>query len=92
MLADNGPDVAMLEMNGWDTHNRQKQRLATQFEQLDNGIAALKAGLDQHWNDTLVIVSTEFGRTVKENGTAGTDHGTASCMFLAGGRLKGDEY
>ena len=52
---------------------------------------ALKKSLAAQWDNTLVIVATEFGRTVKENGTRGTDHGTASALFLAGGKINGGQ-
>ena len=49
----------------------------------------LKQGLGQQWQETVVIVATEFGRTARKNGTQGTDHGTASAMFVAGGAVSG---
>ncbi len=82
-------DCAMLEMGGFDTHNNQHKRLLKQLTELDSGLAALKSSLGSQWDDTVVIVATEFGRTVKENGTQGTDHGTGSAMFIAGGQVKG---
>jgi uncharacterized protein (DUF1501 family) len=78
---------AMLEMGGWDTHNNQQGRLNRQLSQLDDGLKKLKVALADAWGDTLVVVSTEFGRTVALNGTQGTDHGTGAGMFLAGGAL-----
>lgn len=90
MLADKeGPDCAMLEMNGWDTHQNQAGRLNRQFSQLDEGIAKLRENLADQWDQTVVIMTTEFGRTVAINGTKGTDHGTASAMFIAGGAVAG---
>ncbi|WNC73054.1 DUF1501 domain-containing protein [Thalassotalea psychrophila] len=90
LLANNdGVDCAMLEVGGWDTHNNQTVRLNRQLEGLDQGIAALQAELGEYWQDTVVIVATEFGRTAKENGTGGTDHGTGSAMFIAGGAVQG---
>jgi len=89
MKDDNSIDCAMLEFGGWDTHNNQNARLARQFKQLDDGLDALKIALGKQWQDTVVIVASEFGRTVKENGTTGTDHGTASALFLAGGAVYG---
>ncbi|WP_416305125.1 DUF1501 domain-containing protein [Neptunicella sp. SCSIO 80796] len=82
-------DCAMLELGGWDTHNNQHARLARQLSELDNGLAILKQGLGKSWNNTVVVVATEFGRTVKENGTGGTDHGTGSMLLLAGGAVQG---
>jgi len=90
MLAeDDGPDCAMLEIAGWDTHQHQLGRLHSKFKELDEGIAALRENLADQWDKTVVVVSTEFGRTVAENGTKGTDHGTASAMFIAGGAVAG---
>lgn len=80
---------AMLEMGGWDTHNAQNNRLKRQFKALDKGLAELRQGLGNAWDDTVVVVATEFGRTVAMNGTGGTDHGTASALFIAGGNLNG---
>ncbi len=90
MLAEN-PALrgATLEMGGWDTHNQQIARLTQQFRQLDAGLAALRTGLGGAWSSTVIAIGTEFGRTVASNGTGGTDHGTASVMFLAGGALSG---
>ena len=90
MLADSdGPDCAMLEMTGWDTHQNQLGRLDRKFSQLDEGIAIIRENLAEQWDNTVVVVTTEFGRTVAENGTRGTDHGTASAMFIAGGAVAG---
>ncbi|MFA3790041.1 DUF1501 domain-containing protein [Aliiglaciecola sp. SL4] len=82
-------NCAMLELNGWDTHSNQANRMDRQFDILDKGLAELKTGLAATWKNTVVMVTTEFGRTVAINGTKGTDHGTASAMFLLGGALKG---
>jgi len=89
MSGKQGKDCAMLELGGWDTHNNQSLRLARKLSELDNGLAELKAGLGDEWQNTVVIIGTEFGRTAKENGTGGTDHGTASALFLAGGAVNG---
>ena len=89
LKGDNTPDALMLEMGGWDTHENEVFRLNRQLKQLDDGLGALKKELGSVWNDTLVVVATEFGRTVKVNGTMGTDHGTGSALFLAGGAVKG---
>lgn len=81
---------AMLEFNGWDTHINQAGRLANKFAQLDKGLGALRQALGSKWDDTLLVINSEFGRTVAENGTSGTDHGTAGCMFFAGGSINND--
>lgn len=82
-----GARVMMIETGGWDTHFAQKGRLAAQLKGLDSLIAELKTGLGTAWQDTLVLVATEFGRTAAVNGTGGTDHGTGSAALLLGGAL-----
>ncbi|WP_019026184.1 DUF1501 domain-containing protein [Colwellia piezophila] len=89
MVGEQGVDCAMLELGGWDTHNNQSFRLNRQLSELDQGLAALKSGLGDEWQNTVIIIGTEFGRTAKENGTGGTDHGTGSALFLAGGAVNG---
>lgn len=84
-----GARVAMIETGGWDTHFQQKGRLERQLKGLDAMLGALKTGLGPAWNDTLVLVATEFGRTVAPNGTGGTDHGTGSLAMLLGGTVNG---
>ena len=89
LAAPDGPRVAALELGGWDTHAAQMQRLAGPLGQLDAGLAALKANLGDAWQQTAVLVMTEFGRTARMNGTKGTDHGTGTVAFVAGGRVTG---
>jgi len=84
-----GPRIAMIETGGWDTHSAQAPRLANQLRMLDATIAALRDGLGSAWQDTVVVVATEFGRTVAANGTGGTDHGTGSVAMLLGGAVQG---
>lgn len=87
-----GPRICTIELGGWDTHAQQgtdKGILANNFAALDAGFGAMKEALGEHWKKTIVLAATEFGRTVAQNGTAGTDHGTASCAFLLGGALSG---
>jgi uncharacterized protein (DUF1501 family) len=64
-------------------------RLEQKLTELDKGLAELKAGIGDEWQNTVVIIGPEFGRTAKENGTGGTDHGTGSALFLAGGAVNG---
>ncbi|WP_288935280.1 DUF1501 domain-containing protein [uncultured Sphingomonas sp.] len=85
----NGARIATIETGGWDTHAGQRGRLTQQLKALDAMIGALHAGLGPVWNDTLVLVATEFGRTVAANGTGGTDHGTGTAAMLMGGAVKG---
>lgn len=89
LVAPGGARIAMIETGGWDTHSGQRGRLGGQLKGLDAMVAALKAGLGPHWDNTLVVVATEFGRTVKANGTGGTDHGTGSVAMLLGGAVQG---
>ena len=90
LLADkNGPRLAALEIGGWDTHSAQAGRLAGPLQQLDAGLVALKAGLGEAWSKTVVLTMTEFGRTVRSNGTKGTDHGTGTVAFVMGGGVAG---
>jgi uncharacterized protein (DUF1501 family) len=84
-----GPRIAMLETGGWDTHTGQQFRLTAQLKALDVMVAALRDNLGPIWNQTVVLVATEFGRTAAINGTGGTDHGTASVAMLFGGAVKG---
>ncbi|MCW8349105.1 DUF1501 domain-containing protein [Vibrio sp. ZSDZ65] len=86
-----GPNIAVLELGGWDTHSAQgttQGRLANQLKKLDEGLLALKSALGEKWSSTVVMCASEFGRTARENGTKGTDHGTANVMLLAGGAIK----
>ncbi len=89
LRAADGPRIAALEIGGWDTHADQAARLAQPLRQLDAGLAALKDGLGQAWRLTAVLVVTEFGRTVRVNGTRGTDHGTGTVALVAGGAVAG---
>jgi uncharacterized protein (DUF1501 family) len=89
MLPANGARLVMIETGGWDTHSAQKGRLNAGLNGLDQMIGAIKAGLGAAWTNTVVLVATEFGRTVAVNGTGGTDHGMASAAMLIGGAVKG---
>jgi uncharacterized protein (DUF1501 family) len=89
---EDGPQVAVFDTTGWDTHFNEggpKGQLAARLAALDAALSGLKAGLGPVWNDTAVLLATEFGRTVAENGTRGTDHGTATAAYLIGGAVKG---
>ena len=89
---EDGPQVAVFDTTGWDTHFNEggpKGQLANRLSALDAALSGLKSGLGPVWNDTAVLLATEFGRTVAENGTRGTDHGTATAAYLIGGAVKG---
>jgi uncharacterized protein (DUF1501 family) len=84
-----GPRVAALAFEGWDTHAHEIDVLAKLLAGLDNSLAAFEQELGPAWKDTAIIVATEFGRTAQINGTDGTDHGTGTTAFLAGGAVRG---
>jgi len=89
---DDGPQVAVFDTTGWDTHANEggaEGQLAGRLAALDRGLATLKEQLGPVWHDTAVLLITEFGRTAAINGTRGTDHGTATMAFLAGGAVAG---
>lgn len=92
MSADDGPRIAALAFDGWDTHAQEGGpvgRLAQLLGGLDGALADFESGLGPRWRDTVIVVATEFGRTAKINGTDGTDHGTGTVALLAGGAVKG---
>lgn len=89
LAAADGPRIAALEIGGWDTHAGQLGRLSAALRQLDDGLAALKTSLGDAWASAVVLVVTEFGRTVRMNGTKGTDHGTGTVAFALGGAVAG---
>ena len=92
MVADDGPRIAALAFDGWDTHANEGGpvgRLALLLSGLDGAFAEFERGLGDHWKDTAIVVATEFGRTAHINGTEGTDHGTGTIALLAGGAIKG---
>lgn len=92
MMKEEGPRVAVLSFDGWDTHANQggvKGRLADLLGGLDGAFAAFEREFGASWKDTTILVVTEFGRTAKVNGTEGSDHGTATVAMLAGGAVRG---
>ena len=92
MSADDGPRIAALAFDGWDTHANEggaTGRLAQLLGGLDGALAEFESGLGRRWRDTVIVVATEFGRTARINGTEGTDHGTGTVALLAGGAVKG---
>lgn len=92
MRSEGGPEVAVIEASGWDTHANQggaRGALAQRLTGLDKALRTLADELGPLWPQTAVLVVTEFGRTATMNGTRGTDHGTGGCAFLAGGAVRG---
>jgi uncharacterized protein (DUF1501 family) len=92
LKADDGPRIAVVEATGWDTHANQgaeRGTLATRLKGLDAAIESVRVELGNVWQQTALLVVTEFGRTVAINGTRGTDHGTGTCALLVGGAVQG---
>lgn len=85
----NDTRIAAFSVPGWDTHRDQHRTLPDRLEMLADVILTLKAGLGPVWGKTAVLAMTEFGRTARENGSGGTDHGTAGAMLMAGGAVRG---
>ena len=81
--------IASFSIGGWDTHKDQHLHLSKALGRLATVILAMRAGLGDIWGRTTVLCLTEFGRTARENGTRGTDHGTAGAMIYAGGAVRG---
>ena len=82
--------IAAFSLTGWDTHKGQGKGFGRALSRLERSILRLKSGLGPEvWGKTTVLAMTEFGRTVAENGTGGTDHGTAGAMLVAGGAIRG---
>jgi uncharacterized protein (DUF1501 family) len=87
-----GPRVGALALDGWDTHVNEgllNGRLAQLLGALDAALGAIETNMGSAWSETVVTLITEFGRTARINGSAGTDHGTATVALLLGGALKG---
>ena len=94
--ADVGVEIAFVDIGGWDTHTQQVQgvdatagRLANLLKELGAGLAALWTDLGDRRNDCTILTMSEFGRTARQNGTGGTDHGHATCFLALGGNVKG---
>ena len=91
MAAPDGPRIALIDMSGWDTHKSAPTRHMSLFADLDETMGLLRDGLEGVWEDTLILTLSEFGRTARENGAMGTDHGTGGVSFLAGGTVRGGQ-
>ena len=88
--ADMGLQIAFVDTtNAWDTHADEPGRLPPLLRSLGQGLAAFKQDLGDRIDDVVVLTMSEFGRTARENGNGGTDHGHANLMFLMGGPVKG---
>lgn len=92
MAGDASVRLAFLSVGGWDTHvgeGSAKGQLAGHLQALGEGLAALVQGLRGAYSDTAILIMSEFGRTFRENGNAGTDHGHGNVMWLMGGKVNG---
>ena len=92
MVRDSSIELAFMALGGWDTHVNQgssQGQLAGRLKALGDGLATLVQGLGPVYQDTAIVVMSEFGRTVHENGDGGTDHGHGNVMWLLGGGIKG---
>jgi uncharacterized protein (DUF1501 family) len=92
MARDPRVQIAFMDLGGWDTHVNQGNgtgQLARNLQQLGKGIVALQQGLGAAYANTTILVMSEFGRTVSENGNAGTDHGHGNVMWVLGGSIRG---
>ncbi|HTI54561.1 MAG TPA: DUF1501 domain-containing protein [Verrucomicrobiae bacterium] len=90
--ADVGLEVAFADVGGWDTHagqGNERGQLAARLREFGEGLAALDRDLGARMSDVVVLTMSEFGRTVRENGNRGTDHGHATAMLALGGGVKG---
>lgn len=84
--------LGFVDVGGWDTHVNQGNvtgGLANNLRNLGNGLAAYAAALGNEWNNTVVVVVSEFGRTFRENGDRGTDHGHGTVHWVLGGKVNG---
>lgn len=85
-----GLQIAFIDVRGeWDTHQGQSTRLTPLLQSFGRGLAAFTRDLGDRMEDVVVLTMSEFGRTARENGNAGTDHGHANVMFAIGGPVKG---
>ena len=83
--------IASFSLTGWDTHLRQGRSISTPLRRLASTLVTLKEELGDVWGKTAIVCMTEFGRTARQNGSDGTDHGTGGAMVLAGGAIRGGQ-
>jgi uncharacterized protein (DUF1501 family) len=87
--ADVGVEVAFADIGGWDHHVNEPAQLARILREFGDSLAAFYQDLGDRMEDVVVVTMSEFGRTAKENGNRGTDHGHANAMFVMGGPVQG---
>lgn len=89
MVGDARTQLAFLALGGWDTHINQEMQLTRNLKNLAEGLTSLVQGLGPVYDHTAIVVVSEFGRTVRENGNRGTDHGHGNLLWVLGGRIRG---
>ena len=87
--ADIGLEVGFLDIGGWDTHANQPGQLTQRLREFGEALQAFYLDLGDRMRNVVVLTMTEFGRSIKQNGSGGTDHGHASALFVMGGPIKG---
>jgi uncharacterized protein (DUF1501 family) len=87
--ADAGVEAAFAEIGGWDHHGNENQQLSNLLRQFSSAIAAFCQDMGDRMEDIVLVTMSEFGRTVEENGNAGTDHGHGGLMMVLGGAVQG---
>ena len=94
LKANIGVEVLFVDCGGWDNHVNEggvQGQLSNLLKDLGNGLAAFHQDMGDRMENIVVVTMSEFGRTAKENGNRGTDHGHANCMFVMGGAVKGGQ-
>ena len=91
MRSDARTQLAFMNVGGWDSHVGEKMLLKNSLPHLGKGLATLVKELDDVYRNTTILVISEFGRTVKENGNQGTDHGHGNVIWLLGGPIRGGQ-
>jgi uncharacterized protein (DUF1501 family) len=92
LKANIGVEVLFVDCGGWDNHVNEggvQGQLSNLLKDLGQGLGAFHQDMGDRMQDVVVVTISEFGRTAKENGNRGTDHGHANCMFVMGGDVKG---
>jgi uncharacterized protein (DUF1501 family) len=94
MVRDARVKLGFLAVGGWDTHVNQgssRGQLATRLQALGRGLATLQREIGTVYGNTTILVMSEFGRTVRENGNGGTDHGHGNALWVMGGKVRGGQ-
>jgi uncharacterized protein (DUF1501 family) len=87
--ADVGVEVAFADIGGWDHHSNEAPQMSVLLQQFGTSLAAFARDMGDRMEDIVLVTMSEFGRTVKEDGNSGTDHGHGNVMFVIGGHARG---